>query len=423
MKNNRPEIVIAGVMTGTSCDGVDIASMAFRRERGELVSEWIGSETYSYPKRLRERVLEAQIPNFQTSLRTLLLLEREFGHLMATVLRDYSGKARRRKIDAFAVHGQTIAHHPKPTRAQSARQVGGESLPGVTLQICSPEMVAAATDKTIISNFRDGDLCVGGQGAPLVPLFHRIWATENKPRLPWRRGVIVQNIGGIANFTYIGRDGKLIASDSGPGNALIDWSVQLATQGKRSFDRDGEIAAGNPVSSKLLKALLKHPYFKRPFPKSTGRDDFSIAWAQALLNDIGAISGGELVSTITQLTAQTILGAYEAILKNPTTQVDRVILCGGGAKNLELARRIAEGLKDSQIALSSLDGKKGGPHDPQMMEAQAFAYFGMLSLLGRPLGGEWTGAKKFGSPGRITPGKNFSELQLKLHSAKFFDSR
>lgn len=379
-------IRVLGMMTGTSCDGLDAACLEFDQDGWQPCWE----DSTPYPPKLRKRVIELQKPSTRFSLRELYDLHAQLG--------DWYGKAAkaicaRHKIKPHLIanHGQTIGHFPAPSRK------------GTTVQLGDPSRISYATGLTVISHFRDGDIAAGGQGAPLVPLFHRFIASRLAKA---GEGIAIHNIGGISNLTYISPQATRapLAFDTGPGNIWIDLAAEEATQGRQAMDRGGRLAERGVIDIPAVTKILKHPYFARRGPKSTGRDDFPF---ELLLKTTRA-RDESLVATATAVTVESIGRAYEREILDRGLPLSRVFVCGGGARNPVLMRWLSERLEGLEFADLQSFGL-----DPQYIEAQAFAVFGYLSLRGTPLGGEWTGVnpkRDFAPPGQITPGKNWAEI-------------
>jgi anhydro-N-acetylmuramic acid kinase len=372
---------ILGLMTGTSCDGLDAVCIAARGHNWEVL--WRDSRPYPAP--LRRRVLQVQEPGRLVTLRDLLVLDRDLGTWLGREARALSGRARRAPPHVVASHGQTIAHHPDS---------------GVTFQAGNPSAIASAARRTVVSRFRDGDLASGGQGAPLVPLFHVLLARKHGFLEP---GAAIHNIGGISNLTYLGAGGKIVAFDTGPGNAWIDAAASEATRGKRLYDRDGALARSGRADERAVAAILRNRYFSKLPPKSTGRDDFPYS----MLKKATRARGADLVATATEITARSIADAYARCLVSRGSPVRTISFCGGGALNGWLMERTARLLRPLGIRARTLDSDG---MDSRYVEAEAFALFGFLSLAGAPLGGRWTGSRGFGPPGWITPGENWPEV-------------
>ncbi|MFL5815262.1 MAG: anhydro-N-acetylmuramic acid kinase [Bdellovibrionia bacterium] len=382
---DNTSIRILGVMTGTSCDGLDAACISIDPDGWEPM--W--SATAPYPAALRKRVLDAQKPGTKLTSRDWLALERDLGEWYASALSTIIKKRPAdQRPDVIANHGQTVAHFPA-----SKRQ-------GMTWQLGDPTRIARATGLTVISGFRNGDMAAGGEGAPLAPGFHLLLASVLDPT---KLGIAIHNIGGISNLTYVGPE--VIAFDTGPGNCWMDAATELATKGKLKFDRGGKLARQGTVDASAVDATMKNAFFKKAPPKSTGRDDFPFE----LFKSKTKAKGADLVATATAVTAESIAHAYENFILKKRLPLKAIYITGGGAKNPALM----DGLKNylAPIQVSTLED---AGFDPQLVEAQAFAYFGFLSLLGQPLGGSWTGAQGFGPPGQITPGENWVEVVAAL---------
>jgi anhydro-N-acetylmuramic acid kinase len=383
-------------MTGTSCDGLDAACVSIDRAGWE--PKW--AETAPYPAQLRKIVLAAQMPGARLALRQVLELQRDLGEWYGTVIKRMISK-HGVKPDLIANHGQTIAHYPA-TRRQGQRN-GQRN--GMTFQAGDPTRVAYRTGLTTVGLFRDGDMSAGGQGAPLVPWFHRLLAghlSEGRSGA----GTAIHNLGGISNLTYMGAK-QLIAFDTGPGNIWIDAAASLATRGKAKYDAGGKLALQGEVDWGAVKKLVRGTYFSAVPPKSTGRDDFPFE----LLLKATRARGASLVATATALTVESIGQAYERFVLDRRLPLSSVHVAGGGARNPVLmswlqSRLATVGVEVAALSDSGLDGR--------WIEAQAFAFFGLLSLLGQPIGGSWTGSQGFGPPGHIIPGKNWDLLLSKL---------
>jgi anhydro-N-acetylmuramic acid kinase len=373
---------VLGVMTGTSCDGMDGACV----EIG--ASKWrpLWSETAPYPASLRERVLAMQNPRAKLTTRELLELDRDLGAWYGSVLARWTqGRPSAQRPQVIANHGQTVAHFPAP-RAR-----------GTTLQIGDATRVAQATGLTVVSGLRDGDMAAGGEGAPLLPLFHRRMAGVDT-------GVAIHNLGGISNFSYIDRGDLKLAFDTGPANLWIDAAVTRMKGG--NFDRDGRLAARGEVDARAVRRVIKeHFFFAKKPPKSTGRDDYPFEY---LLKRTRA-RGADLVATATAITASSIAEAYRRHVLARGWPLQRILFCGGGALNPTLLAWVQTLLPETRVSTTRDVGV-----DPMLVEAQGFAYFGYLSLTGLPLGGAWTGARGFGPPGQITPGENWDAVLKSL---------
>jgi anhydro-N-acetylmuramic acid kinase len=387
-KDRAEKITIAGVMTGTSCDGIDVAAIEFDPE--SWTPKWEAS--LPYPKKLRERVFKIQRPGAKSTVEEIFALDAEIGDWIGETVTDLiEGLSADERPAAIAMHGQTIAHDPKKKPF------------GYTVQLGDPTRVAEKSGRTVISHFRQGDLAVGGEGAPLVPLYHYLLSAI----LPGgEEGIALHNLGGISNFTYIDPRGAVLACDTGPANVWIDAAMEKITRGKKKFDASGATALEGKVDVAIVKRLLKHPFLKRPAPKSTGRDEFP---PELFLKGAAKAKGADLVATATAYTVETIAQAYERFVLAERRPLSAIYLCGGGAKNDAIRFWLADRLDGVEVQSIEDHG-----FESQYIEAQAFAFLGYRSLLGLPVGGKWTGATGFGPPGQITPGRNWVEVLKSL---------
>ncbi|HKQ39734.1 MAG TPA: anhydro-N-acetylmuramic acid kinase, partial [Verrucomicrobiae bacterium] len=256
------------------------------------------------------------------------------------------------------LHGQTIFHNPAKGRS-------------ATLQLGEPAWLAQALGVTVVNNFRAADLAVGGQGAPLATMFHRLVFAERG------KHVCVNNLGGISNVTSLdwrlGKEPHILAFDTGPANILINLAVRHFTKGKLEMDRDGLWALKGKVNETLLRHWLAHPYIRKPPPKSTGRELFGEAF---LVGRRRQLSRPDLIATLTEFTARSIAINYKLHLPS---KPHRVILAGGGAANRSLVRALKRNLPDLEI-VSTHD--LGWPL--QTIEPAAFALLAYLRMRNRP---------------------------------------
>ena len=323
---------IIGLMSGTSADGIDAALVEISGGPGEWDWKLLTFVCLPWPEALRGAILRACLPD--ATVEQMVPLNTALGEKFADAARTVADKAGipLSEIDAIASHGQTIRHISGP----------GNSGRG-TLQIGEAAVIAARTGCRVISDFRAADMALGGQGAPLVPFAdYAFFASRAETRA-------VQNIGGIANVTYLPKNGTLAdlcAFDTGPGNMLLDALTFRQTGGEQKFDRNGEMAARGQVHSGLLKTALASPYFALPPPKSCGREQFGAAFTETFWNaaQTFSLSPEDILATATALTAESIAQAYRDFLL-PRGAIDTVIVGGGGASNAALMRMLAERLK------------------------------------------------------------------------------
>jgi anhydro-N-acetylmuramic acid kinase len=380
----RKKMRIAGLMSGTSADGVDAAIIDI--EAGKV--NVLAFDTFPYPGTLRNRVLEICTCK-SGGAAEVCHLNFVIGEVFAESVMRLCKKSgiNLRTIDLIGSHGQTIYHNP------NGRRFGKNNICS-TLQIGEPAIIAQRTGITTVADFRPRDMAAGGQGAPLVPFADYFLFRDKK------RSRAVQNIGGIANVTYLpaGCDvNDIIAFDTGPGNMIIDGIVSMLSRGKQKFDRGGKIAARGTVNKNLLKSLLRHPYFRRRPPKSTGREEFGIGYCEALYRKTKKLMPAEdIIATVTAFTATSIIEAYRKFLPRIP---DEVILCGGGAHNETLIKMLRQGLGESKILLSDDYGING-----DAKEAISFAILAYATIngLANNVPGA-TGAKRPVVLGKIIP--------------------
>jgi anhydro-N-acetylmuramic acid kinase len=340
-----------GLMSGTSMDGVDIALLD---TDGETISGFgaTGYRAYTEDERavLRE-ALQDGTGLTERSFRTPLLaraedlITRAHAEAVETFLRD-NGLARS-DIDVIGFHGQTVLHRPDLK---------------MTVQIGDGLALRQRLGIPVVYDLRQADIAAGGQGAPLVPVFHR--ALADQKALP--RPLAVVNVGGVANVTFIGSDGTLTAFDTGPGNALIDDWMRERTG--RPMDDGGAVAARGRGDEALLAWLMVHPFFAKSPPKSLDRN----AFAHRIVGNVSTEDGA---ATLTTFTARSIARAADFVRERPALW----IVCGGGARNGELLRLLAYHTR----AEVRTGGEIGWSSD--FLEAQAFAFLAVRSLRALPL--------------------------------------
>jgi anhydro-N-acetylmuramic acid kinase len=350
-------ITALGLMSGTSADGIDAAAVDLWREDEALRLELREFRTVGYPQEVRAGLFRCFAD--QATVREVCLLNAAIGEAFALAAEESAiavgGAA---QIAFVASHGQTVWHEP-----------AGHPLPA-TLQIGEASRIAERLGVPVVSDFRQQDLTLGGQGAPLVPyLDYFLFAHAQENRA-------VQNLGGIGNVTYLKAGGTLeqvVAFDTGPANALMDRAAELLSGGALTYDEGGALAASAPVDEELLRALLREPYLQAPPPKSTGRELFSARRVDELWER--GYRDGSLISTLSQFTVETVSQSYRAWLG----PVDTVILGGGGSRNPELVRRLRVALAPAQVKLHEDFGLNG-----EAKEAIAFAVMGYETLRGLP---------------------------------------
>jgi anhydro-N-acetylmuramic acid kinase len=357
-------VLVIGLMSGTSADGVDAALVEWPDGPETQPFRLIAFEETPLERAFQERIhrLAAGRLPAQEVLAELAGLDVELGERFAAAacaLARGAGVPLER-ITGIASHGQTVAHHPE-RRA--------------TLQIGDPSVIAERTGRPVIADFRARDLAAGGEGAPLAPFFHRAaFASLDESR-------VVLNLGGIANITWLPRAAAaedVIAFDVGPANAWLDAVVQLASDGAERFDRDGRRAARGRVDSALLDELLQDAFLRRPPPKSTGRERYGLAEAEAWFARSAQVgrSADDLLATLVAFGAEAVARACRDFLP---ARVQRLIVGGGGARNPAVMGALAQRMPG--VAVDPMDAH-GVP--AAAAEAMAFALLGRNTLLGLP---------------------------------------
>ncbi len=356
-----------GLMSGTSMDGIDVALVT---TDGEFVLERGPAMTFPYNTEMRSLLAEAMVDARDLTRRderpgALPHAERELTEQHAAAVSGFLRKQNiaRETIDVIGFHGQTVLHRPGGTKLHltSDGLPYGTPVDVLTVQLGLGQMLAELTRLPVVYDLRADDCATGGQGAPLVPVYHQSLVAK----LP-QRPVAVVNIGGVANVTWIGRDGRLIAFDTGPGNALIDdWVRSHAGQ---DFDQDGALAEQGRTQVDIVHAYLTNAYFAEPPPKSLDRNAFTLDFVKGLNAENGA-------ATLTQLTAETIARARQYMPEEP----ELWIVCGGGRKNRTLMRAFA-GLVHYAVVPAEAVGLDG-----DAIEAEAWGYLAVRSLRGLPI--------------------------------------
>lgn len=319
-----------GLISGTSVDGIDAALTEISGTDTDLQMQLLAAQTYPYPDKLRTEIL-AVCEGEKLTLAQLAALDdaiaQQFAQAAQAIQTGYPN------ADLLGSHGQTVFHRP-PSRQKDKPQLG------YSLQLGRGEVIAQLTGIPTVSNFRVADIAAGGEGAPLVPKVDAyLLSHPTKYRC-------IQNLGGIGNVTYLPAQQekfwqqKIFGWDTGPGNALLDLAVQKLTEGKQSYDRDGNWAAqGNPCQE-LVAQWLQQPFFSHSPPKSTGRELFGEAYLQQCWQQAQAyqLNAADWLATLTELSVAAIVHSYQTFLPRLP---DEILLCGGGSRNLYLQQRLA----------------------------------------------------------------------------------
>ena len=353
-------MTVAGVMSGTSADGIDVAVVRIEPTRSNQPKlTLLAHEGFRYPAPVRRAVLAA-MNAASIATAELARLNWRLGIAYAEAVEE-TIKRHKVKLDLIGCHGQTLYHQAR------IEQYGGRSF-ACTWQAGEAQVVAARLHVPVISNFRPADMLAGGQGAPLVPLLDHVLFADAK------RGRVLQNIGGIANLTAIpagaGADAAL-AFDTGPGNMVIDWLAQELFG--KTYDKNGVLAARGSVLQPALAEALKNAYFKLKPPRTTGREQFGRAYAAQFLKQCRRHSrkSEDALATATALTVETIAQSYKRFVapKMRGRGVD-FIVSGGGARNLTLMTMLKARLKPLGCELAASEDF-GLPAEAK--EAAAFA--------------------------------------------------
>ncbi len=385
---SAPEHLVVGLMTGTSADAVDAALVRFRGAGLASAADVVAYREQPFAEPLRREILEVA-GSESLPLERLMRLDAELGEAYAEAVAGLLRHAQVRPADVSAIgsHGQTVRHLPRSAN-------GGRAL---TLQTGSAAVLAERTGITVVSDFRTRDTAAGGEGAPLVPIADW-WRFRSD-----RESRVLLNLGGMANVTHLPRGGgleRVVAFDTGPGNAVLDGLMRASTGGLAHHDDGGQLAAHGRVNAGLLEELLADPFFQAEPPRSTGRERFGDAYA-ARLREIGeqlGLSLEDLLATAAELTAVTVADAIGRFLS--PGGVDAVYVSGGGVRNATLMvalRRRLDGLTVKKLDELGVAAES--------KEALAFALLAHLTLSGEPgnVTGA-TGAARTAVLGHITPG-------------------
>ena len=333
--SGKGKLRVVGLMSGTSADGVDVAIVEIDNRKVQLLA----FDTFAYPATIRKRILGLCRPE-SARLDDICHYNFVLGEVFADTVLKLCSKSgiSLDSIDLIGSHGQTIYHQPRGKRYN-------RKMIRSTLQIGEPSVIAQRTGVTTVADFRPRDMAGGGEGAPLVPYADYVLFKHK------RLTRAVQNIGGIANVTFLPggcTQDNIIAFDTGPGNMVIDGVVRLITDGRKCYDAGGKMAARGTVDKWLLNELLRHPFFRRRPPKSTGREEFGADFAERIYRQAvkKGLADADIVATATALTAKSIAQAYRRFLE---AMPDELILCGGGSHNRTLVEMLHAELLDVKM--------------------------------------------------------------------------
>lgn len=340
----RPLTAI-GLMSGTSLDGIDAALLV---TDGERILERGAAATIPYPPEFRTR-LRRLLGRSPTVADRPVITELTDRHREAVSALLQTAGMPPEAIDVVGFHGQTVLHEPRRR---------------LTIQVGDGQRLADALGLPVVAEFRAADVTAGGEGAPLAPLYHLAKAHDLE------RPLVVLNVGGVANVTWIGagREPEVLAFDTGPGNALLDdWLLRSTGQ---PFDANGAVAARGRIDTDRLAAWLEHPYFAVQPPKSLDRDDFA-----SVLRSLEGVGTDDGAATLSAFTAHAVALALSFFAAPP----HRWLVCGGGRHNPTLMRMIADRVVAPVVPVETV-GWRG-----DYLEAEAFAFLAVRSLRGLPL--------------------------------------
>ncbi len=386
-------MLVIGLISGTSADGIDTVLCEIEGAPPNVSARIVHALTKPYDPALRQRILDCFSPE-TGRVDEVTRLNADIGEAFATSSLELIEQAKLTPadVDLIGSHGQTVWH-----------EIRADGSAYATLQLGEGAILAERTGITTVNNFRTRDIAAGGQGAPLTA--YADWLLLRHPT-KWRA---VQNIGGIGNVTFLpplSDDKSLpLAFDTGPGNALLDSAMTILMGGAYTYDADGRLARSGNVQEDWLDTLLKHPYYERRPPKTTGRELFSKTMAQQLIVEGQQRGYGvpDIIATLTALTAASIADAYTRFQPAP---VGEVILGGGGAHNRALVDLLA-GL----VAPATVMTHEDVGLNTDFKEGLVFALLAYETWHNRPGNlPTFTGASKPVVLGQITPGSNYLEL-------------
>jgi anhydro-N-acetylmuramic acid kinase len=349
-----------GMISGTSMDAIDAALVDFETAPLRVMA----TSATAFDPALKHRVASVIDSADHVALDEIGQIDVEVGRAFGRAANSLLKKAgvSASQLVAVGSHGQTLRHRPDLSAP-------------FTWQVGDPNVIAEMTGASVVADFRRRDVAAGGQGAPLLPVFHdQVFRSDAEDR-------VIANLGGIANITILKRDAMVTGFDTGPANRLLDAWISLH-QG-RDFDAEGAWAAAGKIDESLLQVLLEEPYLRLPPPKSTGRELFNLPWLQNKL-DSCAREPRDVQATLQQYTAVTVAAAARQYAPGAS-----IYVCGGGARNLGLLASLADLCAPYRVASTSVLGL-----DPDYVEAVAFAWFAKRTFEGlSSSAGSVTGAK------------------------------
>lgn len=347
-------MIAIGIMSGTSLDGIDLCLVEIKHQKFKQLA----FKSYPYDEKLIEKIKEASF--LETSnVQKICSLNFEIADAYTKAIDKFTNEYHfeMKDVSYIAMHGQTIWHNPDKLDGYYSS----------TLQIGEPAILAYKYNKMVISNFRVMDMAAGGSGAPLIPYIDYL-LYHNK-----QKNIAMQNIGGIGNVCYLPKNGNIddiIAFDTGPGNMLIDAAMQKLFN--LPYDENGKFAKIGKINEKVLKILLDDEYLTKPLPKSTGREKYSLAYLDYIIDLFKEENQNldnqkyDIIATITAYTAFSIIKEYELFLPS----IDEIIVSGGGAHNEFIMELLQKHLKANVKIMPNMDG----------FEAYGFAILGYMTI-------------------------------------------
>lgn len=322
---------VLGLMSGTSIDGLDVCLSEVKRISTDVKASIIHFLSYPYSKVFKSFLMSSLSGTSKKICHANFEIARKWTEVIKVFLAE--NNLSMSDIDLIGSHGQTIWH------------IHGDS----TLQIGEASVLAEEFKVPVVSDFRVRDVAAGGSGAPLVPYVDYLLFKD------YGRTLLILNIGGIANFTIVPKNAKLVddiySLDTGPGVALIDAAAFITTDGEMTFDRDGKLAKNGKIREDILNNLMKHPYIKSPMPKSTGRDVFGDHFVEEMIKSyhLNKENLCDLVATLTRFTAEAIYSNYEQFFAEKYP-LDEIIVSGGGANNPVIIKHLKESFSGVEIS-------------------------------------------------------------------------
>jgi anhydro-N-acetylmuramic acid kinase len=358
---SKEDLNIIGIMSGTSLDGLDLAYCRISRRKRRHEVKILKKRYYRFGQKLKKE-LQKLVNEDKFAKAFIRQVENDLADFYAAKVNHFREKDSLRSVDLLGCHGQTIFHLDQ--RLLKSKRAGS-----LSWQIGESSRLAVKTGLPVISDFRAADIALGGSGAPLTPACHyHLFGHDSKD-------IAVLNIGGITNLTYLPKRGgkkKIRASDCGPGNMLVDQTARMLF--KKEYDRGGKFALSGFISKKLLTALKRQAWFKKPYPKSLGREQFGSSKARKIV-EIGkryGISKADIMTTVSELTVISVVDYIESM-----ALPDRLIVSGGGVHNKYFKTRLADLIPGCEL----ISSEKAGI-DPDYVEAVSFALLAALWIFG-----------------------------------------